>query len=167
MAKSKSTEVKVEAAGADKELVAKFEKALDRLYKGKWAQADKAFEEIAEADRGSSLAERCGVLQEVCRRNLEETSDEDLYLSAVMAKNRGDLDAAMDYCNRGGLKGRDERFAYLAATIEALRDNREEARKQLDKAIEMDPASRVHAFWDPDFEPLRDDPDFADLFTAD
>ena len=63
----------------------------------------------------------------------------DPYLTAVVAKNRGDLEAAMESCNRGGLKGKDARFAYLAAAIEGLRGNQDEAAKLLLKAIEMDP----------------------------
>jgi hypothetical protein len=83
----------------------------------------------------------------------------------VVAKNAGDLDTAIETCNRGGLKGKDSRFTYLAAAVESLRGNREEAAKLLLKAIEMDPSNRVHAFWDPDFADVRKSPDLASIFT--
>ena len=83
------------------------------------------------------------------------------------AKNEGDFDTALELCARGGLKGRDERFAYLAAAIEGLRENHEEALELLEKAIEMNGVNRVHAFHDPDFQSLRDDPTSDEIFAVD
>jgi tetratricopeptide (TPR) repeat protein len=164
---SKREEVKVESVVADKAAIARFEQALQLLHRQQWEEAAKAFAQAAEGDPGSSIAERSRVFREVCRKMLsnEPVIDDDLYLTAVVAKNAGDLDAAIESCNRGGLKGRDSRFTYLAAAIESLRGNREEAAKLLLKSIEMDPANRVHAFWDPDFADVRKSPDLASLFT--
>ena len=168
MAKSgKHTEVRVEPSGADKAVVGRFEHALQLLQKGHWEDASKAFAQVAEGDPGSSIAERSRVYREVCRKKLDTSpiAEDDHYLAAVVAKNRGDLDAAMESCSRGGLKGKDARFAYLAASIESLRGNREEASKLLLRAIELDPKSRVHAFWDPDFADARKAPELASLFN--
>jgi tetratricopeptide (TPR) repeat protein len=162
----KSAEVKVEPTG-DKASVARFEKALQLLHREQWDEAGKAFAQVVEGDPGSTIAERSRAFREVCRRKLDRTppADDDHYLSAVVAKNQGDLDAAAESCNRGGVKGKDPRFAYLAAAIESLRGNREEASRLLLKAIELDPSNRVHAFWDPDFADVRKSPELASLFT--
>ena len=165
MAKRRS-KVKVQASGADAGLIVQFEAGLDHLYSGRWATAEKVFRKVASS--GGSLAERCRRFIQVCelRRSKDEPGPQDAYLSAVVAKNEGDLDEAMEYCNRGGLKGRDQRFAYLAATIEAVRGNTAEASRLLERAIEMDGKNRVHAFWDPDFSEVREDPELSALFEA-
>ena len=158
---------KVEPTGADKTSVERFERALEHLHRERWEEAAKAFTEVLEGDPGSSIAERARVFREACRRKLDTSPvvEDDLYLAAVVAKNSGDLDTAIETCNRGGLKGKDSRFAYLAAAVESLRGNREESTRLLLKAIELDPANRVHAFWDPDFADVRKTPELASLFT--
>ena len=165
MAKKK---IKVAPSGADAGLLSDFEGGLDHLQHGRWATAEKAFRKVAESDGGTPLADRCRQMIEVCdqRRSKDDASDGDPYLRAVFAKNEGDLDTAMEYCSRGGLKGKDERFAYLAATIEGARGNTEEAAKLLERAIEMDAKNRVHAYWDPDFAEMREDPELSEIFDA-
>ncbi|HVR28289.1 MAG TPA: hypothetical protein VMS86_02050 [Thermoanaerobaculia bacterium] len=168
MSKSaKQSQPKVEPRGADPASVERFEAALELLHRERWEEAAKAFSQVAEGDPGSSIAERARIFREVCRRKLDSSSvvDDDLYLTAVVAKNSGDLETAIESCNRGGLKGKDARFAYLAAAVESLRGNREESARLLLKAIELDPANRVHAFWDPDFADVRKSPEMASLFT--
>jgi hypothetical protein len=167
MSKTGRHEVKVEPTGADRTAITRFEKALQLLQKGHWEDASKAFAQVVEGDPGSSIAERSRVFREVCRKKLDSSPvvESDVYLQAIVAKNTGDLDTAYELCNRGGLKGKDARFAYLAAAIESLRGNREEGSKLLMKAIELDPANRVHAFWDPDFADVRKSPDLQSLFT--
>jgi len=168
MSKSgKRAEVKVEPTGADKGAIARFEKALQLLQRGQWEEAAKAFALVVEGDVGAPLAERSRVFREVCRRKLDRSpvAEGDPYLAAVVAKNAGDLDAAIEACNRGGLKGRDVRYTYLAAAVESLRGNRDEAARLLLKAIEMDPSNRVHAYWDPDFAEARKSAEVAHLFA--
>ena len=166
MSKTKSAKSK-KAAAVPAENQA-FERALTLLYQKKWSTAEKAFASIVEAHGGSGMAERSRRYIEVCQRRSNPAEDDgDTYLHAVSAKNAGDLEASMELCNRGGLKGRDERFTYLAAAIEDLSENHEEAAKLLAKAIEMNPANRVHAYHDPDFEGLRSDPVLAEILSID
>ncbi len=91
-------------------------------------------------------------------------SDEDAYLQAVVDKNRGDLEAALESCREGGRDQKDERFAYLAASIHAVENRLDEAVQTLNRAIELNPKNRVHAFHDPDFAELRRDKDHRQLF---
>ncbi len=167
MAKSRAN--KVETTGVDKDLIEKYEKGLQQVHKGQWSSAEKTFSQVLASDGESSLAQRARCYRGICQEKQsgsDETDQADAYLVAVMAKNSGDLDASMSRCDRGGLKGRDPRYAYLAATVEALRGNHDEAAKLLAKAIELEPTSQVHAFWDPDFEELRVDPEHSALFET-
>jgi tetratricopeptide (TPR) repeat protein len=144
-----------------------FDKAVDSLHKKKWANARSDFHKVAEAQPGTGLAERSRRYLAVCEDRLAKPASKiDSYLVAVMAKNEGDLETAMEVCSRGGAKGRDERFAYLAAALECLQENTDAALEQLAKAIELNSENRVHAYHDPDFSFLRDDPEHAALFVA-
>lgn len=145
-----------------------FEQGLDLLYKKKWAAADKIFAGIVAQQPGTTQAERARRFRDVCANRLADSDDSgDSYLNAVYLKNTGDFEAAMEYCNRGGLKGRDERYAYLAASLQVLQENFDEGAKHLIRAIELNPANRVHAAHDSDFIGLRSDPDFAEIFDID
>ncbi len=155
-------------AAAMPDAIQVFERALTLLYAKKWSSAETAFASIVEDDGSSIMAERSRRYIEVCQRKTNPAKDDgDTYLNAVFAKNAGDLEASMELCNRGGLKGRDERFTYLAAAIEDLSENHEEAARLLKKAIEMNRANRVHAYHDPDFEGLRNDPKLAEILSID
>lgn len=164
----KREDMKVQSTGAEAAAVQRFEKALELLHRRRWDEAAEAFAQVSEGNPASSISERARVFREVCRGKLanEPVVEGDPYLTAVVAKNRGDLEAAMESCNRGGLKGRDARFAYLAAAVEGLRGNEGEAVKLLLKAIEMDPANRVRAYWDPDFADVRKSPELQPLFAT-
>ncbi len=163
----KREDVKPPSIGAEAAAVERFEQGLELLHRKRWDEAARAFSQVVEGNPGSSIAERARVYREVCRQKLsnEPVVEGDPYLTAVVAKNQGDLEAAMESCNRGGLKGKDARFTYLAAAIEGLRGNQDEAAKLLVKAIELDPANRVHAFWDPDFADLRKSPELQPFFA--
>ena len=68
-----------------------------------------------------------------------------------MAKNRGDFAAALALCRRGGRHHRDERMAYLAASILALEGDVAEAAELLALAVGQNARNRVLAFHDSDF----------------
>jgi tetratricopeptide (TPR) repeat protein len=88
----------------------------------------------------------------------------DPFLQAVFEKNRGNLAAALDLCRKEGREQKDERFAYLAASIHAVEGRLEEAVQALSRAIELNPRNRVHAYHDPDFAEIRRDRDHRQLF---
>ncbi len=153
--------------GPDKALE-QFERGIALLYDRKWKSAQKVFADLAKSQPRSAVAERSRRYVEVCEaKTLGDDDGADTYLKAVHAKNEGDLETALEFCARGGLKGRDERFAYLAAAIEGLRENHEEALELLEKAIEMNGVNRIHAFHDPDFQSLRNDPMSGEIFAVD
>ena len=65
---------------------------------------------------------------------------------------------------KGGRDQKDERFAYLAASIHAVEDRLDEAAEVLARAVELNPKNRIHAFHDPDFAELRKNRDLRPLF---
>ena len=82
----------------------------------------------------------------------------------MFEKNRGKLDEALALCKAGGRWSKDERFAYLAASIYTLMEDYEKAASFLELAIDLNPKNRVHAFHDADFEDLRSHPEYRQLF---
>lgn len=165
---SKTKTKKTTAAEKEGVALADFEKAVKLLHEKKWKPAQKVFKGIAEAQPRSTIGERARRYVDLCQtRQMSDGSDVDVYLRAIAAKNEGDFETALDLCNRGGLKGRDERFAYLAASIAGLKEDNEGALELLQKAIELNQANRVHAFHDPDFQSLRDDPSSDEIFAVD
>jgi hypothetical protein len=70
----------------------------------------------------------------------------------------------LEICASGGRRSKDERFAYLAAAIHAVREELDEAAKFLELAIELNSGNRVHAHHDADFDSLRSHPEHSTLF---
>lgn len=143
-----------------------FEKGLKALHQKKWREACKYFEKILEETGESDLAQRSRRYLGVCRQNLvkPKANDEDPFLLAVYESNRGNYDEALALCSRGGRQSKDERFAYLAASVYSLTADLETASKFLALAIELNPKNRIHAYHDSDFEALRDSSEYRHLF---
>lgn len=152
-----------------------FTKALDAFHKKDWAKAAELLEgALAESDR-LDLSARARQYLAASRQKLEEAGaakgkgkakadDGDPFLRAVVEKNRGDAAAALELCRQEGREQKDERFAYLAASIHAAEGRTEEAVQALSRAIELNAKNRVHAFHDPDFAELRKDRDLRQIF---
>lgn len=153
------------AAAIDPALDA-FTKALDAFHKKDWTKAANLLESVlAESDR-PDLSARARQYLAATRQKVDKAREEegDPFLRAVYEKNRGDAAAAMDLCRQGGRDQKDERFAYLAASIHAAEGRIDEAVQALSRAIELNPKNRVHAFHDPDFAEIRKDRDQRQLF---
>lgn len=144
------------------------EKGLEALYAKKYAQAAKHLAQ-AEAIAGQSdVANRARRYLAMARSQTEKTkAAADPYLEAVYERNRGNLTAALEICSRGGRQSKDDRFAHLAASIYAVTGEPEKAAKFLEVAIGLNPRNRVLAFHDSDFDALREDPRYAELFSSD
>jgi tetratricopeptide (TPR) repeat protein len=138
------------------------------VHHGKWADARKRFRELLDETDQPELAARARQFLAVCEERLDKKpeADDDPFLIAVYERNRGNLEAALEICGRGGRQGRDERFAYLAASLLSLMGEAEKAAKQLEVAIEMNPKNRVHAYYDSDFATLFGDGEYASLFAG-
>jgi tetratricopeptide (TPR) repeat protein len=144
-----------------------YAEALRLLHDQKWAEAAERLEKIAGAADSPHVADRARQNLAVCRQRLAEPPPaEDRYLQAVFEKNRGNLEAALELLPAGAVK-KEERYAYLAASIQALTGAEEEALSHLATAIRLEPKNRIHAYHDPDFRALRGQKEFASLVAGD
>jgi hypothetical protein len=120
---------------------------------------------LQESDDDPSLAERARQFLALCEQRLSNgkptPEDDDPYLQAVVAKNRGDFAAALALCRRGGRHRRDERMAYLAASILALEGQWAESAELLAFAVDQNPRNRVQAVHDSDFAEVLGRAEFA------
>lgn len=151
-----------------------FAKGLAALQKKQWSQAAEHLEKaIAETDL-PELKDRARQLLAATRREQtgpagegkgkSKPAEEDPFLQAVFEKNRGDLKAALELCRKAGRDQKDDRFAYLAASIQAVEGRLDEAVQTLTRAIELNSRNRVHAFHDPDFAEIRRNRDYRHVF---
>ena len=147
-----------------------FEAGLEAFHGRKYAAAIKSFQNVVDGAEQFDLSQRARTYlaaSETAQGKNEGGVDSDPFTEAVFAKNIGDLDTALEMCSAGGRKGKDERFAYLAACVHALNGNATEAMHELRLAIDMNSENRVHAYFDSDFEGLRGDEAFGELIHVD
>ncbi len=147
--------------------------ALDALTQGlaalqakDWKRAVERFEAAVELSDRPEVKDRARQFLTVSRQKAggDQPPESDPYLQALYEKNRGNLTEALEISRKGGRDQKDERFAYLAASIHAVEDRLAEAAEGLAKAIELNPKNRIHAFHDPDFAELRKNRDLRPLF---
>ncbi|HEV2852473.1 MAG TPA: hypothetical protein VHC97_06690 [Thermoanaerobaculia bacterium] len=134
-----------------------------------WKKAAERLEQAVELADRPELRDKARQLLTVCRQRTEEQggkkeTEADPFLTAVYEKNRGNLRAALEISRKGGRDEKDDRFAYLVASIHAVEDRIEEAAQALARAVELNPKNRIHAFHDPDFAELRKNRDYRPLF---
>lgn len=147
-----------------------FGEGLQALHQKNWTKAAEMFESALEQSDRSDISARARQFLTTARQHLPEKSagtakeDGDPFLQAVFEKNRGNFAAALDLCRKEGREQKDERFAYLAASIHAAEGRIEEAMQALSRAIELNPKNRVHAYHDSDFAEIRRDRDHRQLF---
>lgn len=154
---------------ADDPLVKVYEQGVQAMHKGNWKSARGHFQTVVDDTDRAQLRSRARRLLAVCDERLGgegQDGADDPFLAAVYERNRGNLDEALSVCAAGGRQSKDERFAYLAASVYALKGDEEGALKFLSLAIEMEPRNRVHAFYDPDFARLRGGAEFARLLET-
>lgn len=151
----------------DDPVVKVFEQALQAVHKRKWKDAVSRLERVVEESDQPEVAARARQYLRMCRAQMTTPAaddGDDPFLQAVMLKNQGDLDGAMKIVEKGPAK--DDRFLYLGASIHALREDSAAAEKALLRAVELNPKNRVYAFHDPDFSHLREDEEYAHLFSV-
>jgi tetratricopeptide (TPR) repeat protein len=147
-------------------IVQLFERGIKAVHEGKWSEAEKLLGRVVTESSLSEVAHRAEqYLTLVARRKGEPPKAEDPYLEAVVLHNQGDLDGAEAICLANGRAATDERFAYLAAAIAAVRGDYEAAAKRLETAIQLNPRNRIQAAEDLDFRSMREHEEFAALVT--
>jgi tetratricopeptide (TPR) repeat protein len=155
--------------GADPSLEA-LSQGLAALQGQDWKKAVEHFERAVEQSDQPEVKDRARQFLTVSRQRAQEAKPAkgaegpDPYLQAVYEKNRGNLAEALEISRKGGQDQKDERFAYLAASIHAVESRWDDAAQALARAVELNPKNRIHAFHDPDFAELRKNRDLRPLF---
>jgi tetratricopeptide (TPR) repeat protein len=140
-----------------------------------WAKAVEHFERAVEQSDQPEVKDRAKQFLTVSRQRAQGSEakpagkaaadqESDPYLQAVYEKNRGNLQEALEISRKDGQDQKDERFAYLAASIHAVESRWDDATQALTRAVELNPKNRIHAFHDPDFAELRKNRDLRPLF---
>ena len=141
-----------------------YQEALGLIHEQKWAKAAKLLEQVVAEAEDLHLADRARQNLAICQHRIEKAdTDSDPYLQAVYEKNRGNLEEALELCKKQRGAAKDERFAYLMASIQALAGSEDEALSLLEDAIRLEPKNRVHAYHDPDFKALQGREEFSQL----
>lgn len=152
----------------DPELLQIYERGLKALHQQRWKEAADLFGRILDETDQVEFANRARRHIEICRQQQKASAspprDTDPFLMAVYERNRGNYEAALELCSRGGRQVKDERFAYLAASLLAVMGKEDQAAEMLAQAIELNPKNRIHAYHDADFESLRASSDHQQLF---
>jgi tetratricopeptide (TPR) repeat protein len=109
----------------------------------------------------------------VCARRKDSdrpapSEPEDFYYAAVLEKNRGNVDEAIEHLKRATRRNGDGdgRVDFLLACCYAQQGELETALGHLRRAIEEDQRHRVLARHDRDFDPVREAPEFQKLLSA-
>lgn len=166
-AAAKPAAVKARPAAARKDpQVELFGRGVAAAQQKHWRDAAALFRRVLH-DIGDEpgLGERARQYLALCEQRLVHGNshghDEDPYLQAVFEKNRGEFATALALCRRGGRHRRDERMAYLAASILALEGEFDESAELLALAVGQNPKNRVQAFHDSDFADVLGRSEFA------
>ncbi len=160
-------------AEAYRQVLQDYEKALELMRRGDFAQArERLLALAAAAQEEPELADRARTYAAVCERKLapppaEPENPEDCYVAGVVAANAGRLDEAHRLLERAlAADPEAAKYLYARASVFALEGRAEEAVAYLRRAIRQDPPLRFQAANDPDFEALRDDAAFIDVIES-
>ena len=141
-----------------------FENGLKLVHGGNWKQAAEIFKGVVAESDAHELTDRARQYLAICEDRLAgDQKIDDPYLAAVVSKNQGDVESAQKLAAQAGSADKDDRIAYLQASIHALAGDDDKAIEVLGKAIQLDPRNRVQAYHDPDFKDLRESEEFQDL----
>ena len=148
--------------------VQNYEAGLRLMQERKFERARSIFQKVA-AGPSKELAERVAVhlnaiQQALARSSTTFKSPEEHYDYAVALMNQGDYDGAGEHLEKmAKQQPKTDYVWYGLATLNALRGRAEEAMKHLTEAIRLNPANRIQARNDNDFQNMLDDPRFTEL----
>ena len=114
------------------------------------------------ADRAAVHLNTC--TQQMARSSTSFKSSEEHYDYAVALMNQGNYDEARSHLEKILKQNSKADYAvYGLAVLDCLQSRVEDALRHLDEAIRLNPAHRIHARNDTDFQNLADDPRFTEL----
>ncbi len=156
-------------AGDEDPAFALYGEGLQALDRKDWARGIELLQKVIEVSDLADLTARArqylaAAQKRVAAAGPDTAEGDDPYLQALVEKNRGNFKTALDLSKKGGRDKKDERFAYLVASIHAAESRTEEAAQALSQAVELNPKNRIHAFHDADFAELKKNRDYRHLF---
>jgi tetratricopeptide (TPR) repeat protein len=145
-----------------------YESALKLMHDRKFDRAKVAFEDLLP-NAPQHIADRIRVHLSACKAKLNESkstpkSAEEQFDYAVILMNEGRVEDARTYLEKL-IKGSPEAdFAYYGLAVLSCQSNKaEDALRNLQRAIELNPRNRLQARNDTDFQNMADDPRFTEL----
>ena len=149
-----------------------YDRGVAALQRRKLDEAERHFVDLIQKyPEERELVDRARVYLAVCERqkptNRPALSEpEDFYYAAVLEKNRGNVDEAIEHLKRAARKNGGGRVDFLLACCYAQRGESGSALEYLRKAIDEDQRNRILARHDRDFDPVRDTPEFQELLAS-
>ena len=149
-----------------------FDRGVAALQRRKHDEAERHFVELIQKyPEEKELADRARVYLAVCERQKAVgapalVEPEDFYYAAVVAKNRGEVGAAIEHLKRAVRKNGGGKVDFLLACCYAQNGEQATALEHLKRAIEEDQSNRILARHDSDFDPVRDTPEFQELLAS-
>ena len=149
-----------------------YDRGVAALQKKRLDEAERHFVDLIQKyPEERELVDRARVYLTVCERQRRDprpelSEPEDFYYAAVLEKNRGNVDEAIEHLQRAARKNGGGRVDFLLACCHAQKGDLETALAHLQKAIEEDQRHRVLARHDRDFDPVREMPEFQKLLAS-
>jgi tetratricopeptide (TPR) repeat protein len=149
-----------------------YDRGVAALQRKKLDEAAKHFADLIQKyPEEKELVDRARVYLAVCeRQRLAARSalsePEDFYYAAVLEKNRGNVEEAIEHLKRAARKNGGGKVDFLLACCYAQRGEPGSALEHLKRAIGEDQRNRILARHDRDFDPVRDSPEFQELLAS-
>ena len=148
--------------------VQNYEAALKLMQTHKFDRAKAAFEKILEGP-STELAERARMHISICNQQLAKTSTsfktpEEQYDYAISLMNGGDYDETRNHLGKLVKNHPKADYGFYGlALVDCLTGQVEDALRNLQQAIKLNPSNRFQARNDSDFSAMADDPRFTEL----
>ena len=149
-----------------------YDRGVAALQRRKLDEAERHFADLIQkypeekelVDRSRVYLAACERQKLAARSTLSEP--EDFYYAAVLEKNRGNVEEAIEHLKRAARKNGGGKVDFLLACCYAQRGEPGSALEYLKRAIGEDQRNRILARHDRDFDPVRDSPEFQELLAS-
>lgn len=149
-----------------------YDRGVAALQKKKVDDAERHFLDLVQKyPEEKELVDRARVYLAVCERQKRAaapaiTEPEDFYYAAVLEKNRGNVDEAIEHLKRAAKKNGGGKVDFLLACCYAQQGELGSTVEHLRRAIEEDQRNRFLARHDRDFDGVRSAPEFQELLAS-
>lgn len=149
-----------------------YDRGVAALQRRKLEEAERHFADLIQKyPEEKELVDRSRVYLAVCeRQKLAAQSTlsepEDFYYAAVLEKNRGNVEEAIEHLKRAARKNGGGKVDFLLACCYAQRGEPGSALEYLKRAIGEDQRNRILARHDRDFDPVRETAEFQELLAS-